>query len=93
LQKTQGFILSYHNVLLKPPQDFITLALDQQAVQQAKAIAQQYRRNKQRACEKAAQAFTDQDYRKAIMLYRPYKDDLEPHDHRIFSLAIMQLDQ
>lgn len=93
LDITGQALRAHCDVLLNPPQEFIMLALDQQAVMQAKAITAQYRHNKQRACEKAANAFTKQDYRTTIMLYRPYKDDLEAPDHRIFSLAITQLDQ
>lgn len=96
----QSLMRTYSQVLDVYLPDLMTLsdcvlgqALDAQYKRLQKRVREDFTRNKERACAKAKVAFQDCDYKKTIMLYRPYKDELEPHEYRIFSLAILYLDQ
>ncbi len=84
---------AYINNLLTLPDDVVARALDEQHIKLQQQVREHHANNKRHACKKAEAAFQQCDYKRAIMLYRPYKDDLGPHDHRIFSLAILYLDQ
>lgn len=78
---------------LAPPEGFLEHALRHQQESLEQVVEHTHRNEMQQACRDAAKAFQDGKYKQAIMLYRPYKDHLLPDDFRIFSLALMQLDE
>ena len=94
LQTIRDILEAYAEELLISPSDaFIEKALDFHARRTEERVRERYARAKDLACEKAARAFQEQDFKRTIMLYRPYKDDLGPRDIRMLSLAISYLDQ
>ena len=94
LQTIHDTLKAYAHVLfIEPTEDFLERALLLQAKKVKARIQAQYEREKESACEKAAQAFHQQDFKRVIMLFRPYKNDLAPRETDMFSLAISSLDQ
>lgn len=77
---------------LKPPEGFLDHALRYQKEILNQNIYQTYQHEMHQACREAALAFQDGNYKRTIMLYRPYRDHLSPEDFRIFSLALMRLE-
>lgn len=78
--------------LLNPPTKFLEQALQYQREVLNRNIYQTYKQDMQAACSEASQSFREGNYKRTIMLYRPYRDHLSPEDFRIFSLALMRLD-
>lgn len=94
LQTIHDTLFAYKNVFLAQPTDaFLERALVFQDTKIEERVRAQYEREKGAACEKAAQAFHNRDFKRAIMLYRPYKNDLALQETNMFSLAISSLDQ
>jgi len=93
LQTYRQFFMGYLNDLMTLPDSVLLELLDTQDRMLEKRLREKHAREKSYACQKAEAAFLECDYKKTIMLYRPYKDGLEPHEYRIFSLAILYLDQ
>ena len=54
-------------------------------------IRKRYTTQMQTACERAIKAYQKDDYKRAIILFRPYLQDLDPRYKDIYSLAIEKL--
>jgi hypothetical protein len=82
----------YGDYLLKGiSQDFLESALEKQRDKTEILVRYCYMKQKENACQKAAETFKEQDYKRAIMLYRPYKKDLSSIELRMLTLAISYL--
>jgi len=93
LQTISRTVKAYYDDLTSLSGDDITQLLDMQSQALTKAIEQKRIIEKDQACLKAFQAFQDRDYKRAIMYYRPYKDLLDTQHSRMFSLAILSLEE
>lgn len=92
LQTTQEQLSCYADYLFDSVTDsFLDQAFKAQQYRIEAAVRQRYIKQKENACKRAAEAFREQDYKRAIMLYRPYKKDLNSVELRILSLAISYL--
>jgi hypothetical protein len=94
LQTAHDILNAYADELLHDPDDdFLERAQIFKDKKLQERVRLQYEREKEAACLRAAEAFKEQDYKRAIMLYRPYKADLNPRELNMFSLAISALGQ
>lgn len=93
LNKIARFMTLYFDQINNPSECFlIALQTIQQKRLQEKWTAQ-YDDRKKNAYTKAVQAIQIQDYKRALILMRPYKRDLAPEEQRMFFLALEGLGQ
>ncbi len=79
--------------IIAPPEGLLEKALLIKEKRLKEEVSMHYRQGMDEASEKAKAAFQEGDFRKVIMLFRPYKDDLIEEDFKLLSLAVYKLEE
>lgn len=93
IDKLRQLIQSDIDLYLNPPDDFLKEALSHKSAMMGKRLNGNQKTEQEVACRQALEAFEQGDYKRAIALYRPFKSQLSKEDLRIFSIALMRLDE